>query len=318
MLKYTCTILLIISMISHACGQLHTNTGSASAQKAFASNETADKYRKNWRTERLHGKVKTIVEFSYNGPATDTTDPDVDTRASFHFAITGNLIAQTTQREGTAQSHTGYKYNKDNKWTEMSCESEDGVTDYTNYNIFDKNGWLIEEGERYADGSTSNKLVSVYDQSGDVIKTTIAGLVTDFKNTYDKAGLLISRQAFEKGRHSATTTWKYDSVGHIIEKVEYAADGSLLSKTTTAFNKFHLPDSMSIIKKGYNDNIQWFRYDSAGHEISQGQKDPKTAVWVPQWTFSYEWDAQGNWTKCITYNDSKEVVITTIRKIIYY
>jgi len=316
MLKYTYTILLTISMIGHTSAQLRTKTSKESAQKAFVNNETAEKYRKNWRTERLHGKVKTILEFSYNGPATDTTDPDFDSRASFHFAVNGNLTTQTSQRESAGQSRTTYKYNKDNKWTEMSCES--GINDYTNYNIFDNNGWLIEEGEHYADGSTSNKLVSVYDQSGGVIKTTIAGFVTDFKNTYDKAGLLIAQQAFVKGQLSATNTWKYDSIGHVIEKTQYAADGSLLSKITTTFNKFHLPDSMCIIKKGYADNIQEFRYDSTGHEISQGAKDHKMDVWVPKWTFSYEWDAQGNWTKCIVYDDTQEVVITTIRKIIYY
>jgi hypothetical protein len=305
-------------MIGHACGQLRTKTSKESIQKAFVDNETADKYRKNWRTERLHGKVKTIIQFSYNGPATDTSDPDFDMRASFYFTSTGNLTTATSQRESAGQNRTNYKYNKDNKWTEMSCESEDGINDYTNYNIFDNNGWLIEEGERYADGSTSNKLVSLYDQSGGVIKRTIAGLVTDFKNTYDKAGLLIVQQAFEKGQLSTTSTWKYDSIGHVIEKTQYAANGSLVSKTSTAFNKFHLPDSISIIKKGYADNIQEFRYDSSGLEISQGFKDPKKAVWVPEWTFSYELDTRGNWTKCITYDNNHEVVITTIRKIIYY
>lgn len=316
MLKYTYTILLTISMIGQACGQPDTNTSRVSAQKAFVNNETADKYRKNWRTERLYSKVKTILQFSYNGPAADTTDPDFEMRESFHFTSTGNLTTQIIQRESVGLSRTSYKYNKDNKWTEMSCE--DDFADYTNYNIFDSNGWLIEEGERYADGSTSRKLVSVYDQSGGVIKTIITGLVTDFKNTYDKAGLLVAQQAFVKGQLSASSTWKYDSIGHLIEKARYAADGSLLSKTATSFNKFHLPDSMSIIKKGYEDNIQEFRYDSTGHEISQSTKDPKTGVRISKWTFSYELDAQGNWTKCLMYDDNQEVMITTIRKITYY
>ncbi|WP_148230612.1 hypothetical protein [Chitinophaga pinensis] len=318
MLKYTYTILLTISTIGHASCQLPAKTRNESPQKAFVSRESADKYRKNWRTERLHGKVKTILQFSYNGPAADTTEPDFEMKESFHFNSTGNLTIQTTQRESAGQSRTSYQYNKDDKWTEMAYESENGVADYTNYNIFDVNGLLIEEGERYGDGSTSRKLVSEYDPSGGLIKTTVTGLVTAFKNTYDKAGLLTTQQEFVKGQLSATNTWKYDSIGHITEKARYAADGSLLSKIVTTFNKFHLPDSLSIVKKGYADNIQAFLYDESGHEISQGAKDPKTGVWLPKWTFSYELDPQGNWTKCIMYDVNHEVMITTIRKIIYY
>ena len=317
MLKYTYTALLSICMISHVSGQRRTDINT-SPQKTYASNETDNKYRKNWHTAQLKGRVKTIIQFSYNGPAADTTDPEFDTKEHFRYSNTGNLLERITQKEDAAPDRTTYSYNKDNKWTMMSYESGNGITDFNYYNVFDVNGNLVDEGERYADGSTARRLVSEYDQYRGKIKATITGQVTEFKNRYDKAGLLIEEKEYIKGQLSGTKTWKYDNIGHIIEKTGYAADGGLLSKISTSFNKFHLPDSITIIKKGYADNIQAYHYDAQGHEIRQSTKDHQGDPWQTKWEYSYEFDPQGNWTKLVTYNDSHEVAITIIRKIIYY
>lgn len=311
MLKYTCTLLLIICGATNSYSQTQTpNT----TKRSFVKNETANKYRKNWHTNHLKGRVKTIIQVYYDGPATDTTTPDVFTKEYFYYDSTGNLTAHVKQEEDSRPDSTTYKYNTDNKWTEMFFYSGNGITDVENYNVFDSKGNLIEEGERYGDQSTNNKLISEYDQYGGKTKSTLSGLVTEFINTYDKDGLLIMQQNIINKEVNGKTTWKYDNVGHIIEEAEYAKDGELLRKVSTRFNKIHLPDSLAIIKKGYSDNVQEYRYDSLGYVISQGNTDPRTKTWLAKWEFSYESDQQGNWTKCITYDSHHAIAGATIRK----
>lgn len=313
MLKYTYALLMVISFVN--C-QAQTNRHAESSKRAFAKNEIDSQYRKNWQTNRLKGRIKTIIAFTYNGPATDTTTPDFDTKEYLRYDTRGNLTEQIKENESGAVSRQRYTYNADNMWTVMS--SDDSYNSFENYHVFDSNNNLIEEGERYADGTTSNKVVSEYDQYGGRTKMIVTGLVTQFINSYDKDGLLIVQKSLVNKQLAGTTTLKYDGVGHVIEKEEYAVDGAVLSKVSTSFNTFSLPDSMAIIKKGYRDNIHVFGYDAMGHQISQGAKDPATNIWQTEWTFEYEFDHMGNWTKCIAYDASHDVAITTIRKIIYY
>ncbi|PWV48314.1 hypothetical protein [Chitinophaga sp. S165] len=317
MLKYTYTLLLIACSAGIGYSQ-KINTAPGTAKRLFIKNEIDNEYRKNWSTNRLKGHVKTIIQFYYNGPATDTTTPEFQTREYMHYDSKGNLTEHIKQEEDARPDRTIYKYNSDNKWTEMSFYSGNGITDYENYNVFDTKGNLIDEGERYGDGSVHHDRVSEYDQYGGRTKATIPGRVTTFLNTYDKEGLLVLQVNLVNKKFDGKTTWKYDKVGHVIEKAEYAKNGELLARTNTRFNKFHLPDSMVIIRKGYAGNTHIFQYDSLGRGISQGMKDPKTDAWLIKWEFSYEVDAHGNWTKCIEYDTLHATTTTTIRIITYY
>lgn len=318
MLRFIYPLLLLNCVIGTANAQMQPTVYTGNPKKVFADNENANQYRKNWGTSQLHGRVNSILVFSYVGPAADTITPGYESKEYVHYDATGNLVEDIMEKESAAAIRKTYKYNTDNKWTEMSYSGGNGMNDFDIYHVFDTNGQLIDEGERHPDGTITRRAVSTYDQYGGRTKMTVTGLVTEFVNTYDNDGLLILQQDLINKQPAGKTTWKYDATGHVIEKAAYGKDGTLLMKTNTSFNTFHLPDSISIIKKGYADNIQTFQYDTNGYVISQGYKDTDTNTWQAKWTFSYEFDEQGNWTECIMYDSDQEVALTTIRTITYY
>jgi hypothetical protein len=172
---------------------------------------------------------------------------------------------------------------------------EDTKTGSVTYKFDDKFN-LAEKTWYYSDGSISKKFSYKHDNTGKVTEesgyNSNGDLVIKFIYKYDTKGY-ISEQNWYNGNGTLITKyiWKYDEKGNQIEENRYDSDGSLSFKY---LNKFDSKGN-KIEANGYN---------------SQGTLEYK-------FTYSYQFDTQGNWTKQIEFQNTFPTFITK-RMIEYY
>ena len=310
-------ILLTCATNLAACQSTAPKSYPDSKKRNFIRNEIDNAYRQNRATYRLLGHVKSIAQFTFSTAVADTSAPGYETKEYLSFDKTGNLTERIVYDRGTFSKKTLHKYNAAGKLTDILHYNSDGQFYFRTYNIFDKQGNLIEEGQRNNDSSTAQQVFSTFDQNRGIIKQSSGSNTVEYMNTYDNEGILVEQEGILNKVPAGKSTWKFDSIGHMIEQSQYAINGDLLYRKKTTFNKQGLPVLLSVLQ-GKQENIQQLAYDSSGSLIRQASVNPvdgtlSNATWT-----SYEYDAAGNWTKATVHANGDTITGVLIRKIIYY
>jgi YD repeat-containing protein len=193
---------------------------------------------------------------------------------------------------------------------------------------YDETGNEIEESI-YANGVFQGKIISGYDAQGDFTRTH-----------YNPQGALTAR-----------SIGKYDRLGRATELSNYNANGNLTRRVTYVYNDFGKLAEQTDVNHSYPafSSRTIHLYDEAGnptisrvydadgvlrienahtHEgvyIVQHEKDGSTTLEDAKHAdLSFEFDAQGNWTKrshrrkIIAPGKTREIVEVTYRKITYH
>jgi hypothetical protein len=145
-----------------------------------------DAYRNNWKTIGLHGRIKSLTQFTYRTDVKDTTDADYELKEYYSFDASGNTTERIIYNSTIFDSRNVYKYNQENKNIEMANYAEDGSFNFSNYNVFDSLGNLVESGERHANGTVLNKKTYKYDKYNHMIESIINNNTSKFSNIYDE------------------------------------------------------------------------------------------------------------------------------------
>lgn len=134
----------------------------------------------------------------------------------------------------------------------------------------------------------------------------------------DENGNVTQEDTYRMNSLEGSIVYAYDKKGDAIEKKYLANDGSLLQAEKNKYNKQHLVvqtrnynsknDLLSTVKRKYNENNDCISLDA---HIKIPKKE-KNIV-----TYSYVYDAHGNWTSKTTYINGTPLQIIE-RTLEYY
>lgn len=135
---------------------------------------------------------------------------------------------------------------------------------------------------------------------------------------YDNKGNLIEAYIYTDGSLSEKKTAKYDEKGNRIEENIYNSEGNLNFKATYKYDKkknkieenWYHSDGVLVLKKTY-------KYDNNEDLIETIQYKSEDSI-PEKYTYKYlQYDAQGNWTERVEYENDKPYYIN-MREIVYY
>jgi len=218
---------------------------------------------------------------------------------------------------------------------------------YDTYQVFSKNGKLIESSIYENDGSLYQKRVNILDEKGVLIKgvkyNSNGKIIETWKYLYDKDGNMVEVTYYDnngvftgkqinvydknnnlteyyyensKGRITNRETYKYFKNGKIKELHRFMSDGTLRDRRTYEYDD----NGNEIIDKAYKPDgsvmIYKSEYDKMNNIIEnywineKGEQTDRTS-------FEYVYDKNGNW---ITKRRSTNGVLSMIweRKIEYF
>jgi hypothetical protein len=301
-----------------ACQSPAVKMNPNSARRKFIRNETEMSHRKNWSAFELRGRIKSIVEFRYNGLAKDTLTPDYKSKDYLQFDNTGNLSDRFMYDRGVLSNSIHFEYNAAGLWLHSYYYGAEGDMIFRKYHIYDSLGNLLEEGQVNKDRNIVDEIKHTYDQYGGIVRQQAQNGTFEYMNTYDEDGVLVQQQGLFNKIPVGKITWKVDSIGLLIEEKRYDIHDKLVAWKKNSFNNMHLPTLRTIKEEGKPEKIQKMEYDSLGSVIRQASVNPLNGELSNiTWT-SYEYDATGNWVKATVRTAGDVITGTAIRKIIYY
>jgi len=247
--------------------------------------------------------------------------------------------------KGKVKSFTlleNYRYKKDDKFTEW------GIL-YNKKYAFDNTGRYTEYTELTAKGDLSYKIKYVYNAKEKI--ATISYFDKDEKPTikkiwtYNNSGQLVQMQEYTKDNKA---DWRYiytyNTNGNRVMQESYKPDSTLYSKTTYTFDDKGNETGYLLQTKGYANSGEKYAWDDKGNKTELQMLNGKNEVSFRtvsiydangnvieeqrykgletklsyKTTFTYEYDAKGNWIKRTQYTmDGIEFDIAE-RKIVYY
>ena len=209
---------------------------------------------------------------------------------------------------------------------------------------FDENGRVIDSGENEYDAKgniirairhAQNKPADtinysyMYDEKGNIhqmFQQRVGGTRLTFTYKYNEAGKMLERYVQREG----------DSLPYLQVKNSYDAKGNLIE--TAEFNRNKEPGWRYVYvrdEKGNPVEETWYRqgnkffikyfwgYDDKGNRTRCDWVNKKGKIYA-SWTMQYEYDSNGNWTRCLELNTKrvfplmKRDNIITERKIGYF
>jgi hypothetical protein len=252
---------------------------------------------------KLNGKVKSIRETSYLAITKEGTVQKGKIKReepywSRDFYIVLNADGNKTERtefnsNGSFYFKMGYEYIDTNVIKEYTYKSKDSITNSRNvFYKHDGHGNVIEESWNKADGTLDGKNNFSYDGKGNMIEKKWAVLHEPRKDslTYDEKKNVTEMWEYWDNKWQWHYAYKHDDKGNLTEENWFNPDG-----------KFYMKYVFS-----YNDKGNW-------NEVTWTNAKGKNC----KWTFQYEYDSNGNWTKSTQFLNGKANYILE-REITYF
>ena len=231
----------------------------------------------DWKEDGLRGKVKSHTRFSYE--------------VEYYF----DDIKKGKRKYSEYDKDFQIKYDTNGNRIENNTYDSDGSLRRRYTYKYDTNGNKIGEKSFNSDGSLLAKNTNKYDTNENRVETTCykpdGRLRSRFASKYDTNGNEIEWiMHIKSGSIDSKVTYKYDTNGNRIERISYE-DGSLFAKTT-------------------------YKYDTNGNKIENNRYIFDVNL-DEKFTYKYNYDQIGNWTKRTEYKNGIAKTITE-RKIVYY
>ena len=207
----------------------------------------------------------------------------------------------------------------------------DGVLSQIGSMTYDANWNKKELLFHNSQGGLLSSLVYEYDESGkllECVSTQSHSLITKQKcrPLYDPAGKKIEAVWFcEDGTRSRKYVYRYRLTGELAQQLlyKYAGDGSVEEKWSTIYDKDgNVLETACFDPQGRTiAGPTWYKYNEDGDEIEAATYGLKGDLYSTT-SYSYEFDAQGNWIKRLevfrTTKNDFETRIITYRTLQYY
>ena len=277
------------------------------------------------REQNLQGKVKSVEEWEYGDVdiiAGKQVHIDEETEVVSHhlsqFNRRGNLEEEKSfDSEGKMIGKSKYKYSEVGDLMESSEHNEKGkccgrnVYTYNSYRQFStltvfRSDGGIETGVYHY--GPNKRLDSIVWSGGGTDKKEVY--------RYDEKQQLSEKQLFDKGKQVEKTEFRYDGQGRIIEETHTTSDGRRHTTLSAYDSQGRLQSVTQQGKDGGQESRTCWEYDSYGNILVETWYNEENIRNVRS-TCEYTYDAQGNWTQQIWYDDGKPFSVTR-RKITYY
>lgn len=266
----------------------------------FVMGSAGEAQKNNWRTHKLSGKVKSVIETGYIPVVLNNK------------IESGTLTAKSYNAFDEAGNATEYiNYDTKGKVTSTIILAYDSLSN------------LISENQYEPSGKLRYRYVYKYDSLGNQVEElrfkSNAYWETKWIRVYDKNNFLIEEDVYgPDGILRVKRTYKNDSRGNRIEGNGYKANGSPQpgAKFSNKYDdKSNLVEESVYSVNGSLEVTFLFKYDDKGNLIELKQEPPNS---IGQCTaYIYEFDAKGNWTRQIEFKEDKPFAIR-VREIKYY
>lgn len=277
------------------------------------------------REQNLQGKVKSVEEWEYGdfeiiagkGVYVDEGTEVVSHHLS-QFNRRGNLEEEKSfDSEGRMIGKSKYKYSEVGDLMEAAEYNEKGkcfgrnVYTYNSYRQFStltvfRSDGGIETGVYHY--GPNKRLDSIVWSGGGTDKKEVY--------RYDEKQQLAEKQLFDKGKQVEKSEFRYDGQGRIIEETHTTPDGRRHTTLSAYDSQGRLQSVTQQGKDGGQESRTCWEYDRYGNILVETWYNEENIRNVRS-TCEYTYDAQGNWTQQIWYDDGKPFSVTR-RKITYY
>ncbi len=307
------------------------NKNGTKQTKISNKDEKKPKQTKNDRSKlKLKGEVRYMREIHYNagekfGKITIGNSSKGD--LSYHFNTNGFLIEKRIfNLYGATEKQTTYKYNTKGDKIEQNEYDSNGNLEYKTIYKYDINGNRIKKNTYRSDKSLKDETTYKYDNDGNKIEE-----YEHIPKYIDDEGY----QLYNELEHSSyrKITYEYDTNGRIKGRTredEYDNDW-LYYKYDTNGNIREEGSGVDWRTYKYDDNNNniesiWYysggvmskdsyKYDDNHNVIENIEYDDEDEQIInKEYSYEYEYDKKGNWTKQIVYEDHfpKKVIERTI------
>lgn len=196
------------------------------------------------------------------------------------------ILSKTAKKE---QSRTIWKYNEEGHPVERILKGKGGGTKWKTVNEFDSAGRKIHTVRRSPEGDKIQETE---------LERNEKGWVTE-ERRYNSAGSLERR-----------TKYVRDEEGRVARETDYDDSGTEVGRFTFVYNE---DGERTQVKKfgGSGDLQRWrdYEYNDHGHMTKEVHKNPKGGT-KEEFTYRYEYDDKGNWTRRTTLRNGKPHRIT--------
>jgi len=279
-----------------------------------------------WQKSPLSALILTVVlaACSSNDPdspasteaaATINTPPAPSTETVKSDAKEKRSDAAAQRLKGSIQTMTETTYAGENMKT------------VTNKNVFkyDKNGNRLELSNYTSDGKLVSTIKSAYDSSSKVVseETILANGVVDIKTDIktDENGNRVEQNDIKQGSAGPLFNYKYiykyDAQAHMLERKGLRGNGAFFLKYL--FNYDANGDRIEWLQVTETNQIIGkviYKYDN-NHNIIEEAKYGGDGSLKENYTYTYDFDKKGNWTKQKKILNGA-VVETRVREYKYY
>jgi len=253
----------------------------------FFSNCTDNKIKNDLTKENLKGKVRRVIENSYDTEEKfgEVIKTDQYGQKEFYFNEQGYFL-QKKERfnypDYFSYNTETFKYDQQENIIEKRFESNNSMFGESSHKYtykYDKKGNKIEENRYNYKGELEDKVVYKYDSSGNKIE----------KNNYNSKGELRSKE-----------TYKYDNKGNEIEENWYNSEGELEDKVVYKYDS----SANKIEESGYNSKGELegkvvYIYDNRGNKIEENWYNSEGELRSKE---TYKYDNKGNEIEHRVYN----------------
>ena len=185
---------------------------------------------------------------------------------------------------------------------------------------FDKSGNIIELRSHLEDVIRSKKITFKLDHAGRLFKEdiythdTISDWVTCRYD--DRTDLMMQMHHFSKTDSVLESVRKFDANGNVTELTFYQMDGGLGARFIFTFNEKGNKTEWDVYKGDSIEHKHLYQYNTHNEEgVETVYKS--NGVLLNTYTYEYEFDAMGNWTKKTRFENSVASQILE-REIEYY
>lgn len=174
--------------------------------------------------------------------------------------------------------------------------------------------WSVQERkpssmEHYDERGNLTKRIS-YDYKGNPSDVTVYGYIDgeraslrkSISHEYNPPAMAVassSGEAKRDPRYSYTFKFKYDERGRLLEKAWYMNDGKLWLRYTYSYEGKRKEESVYAANGSLNQKYSYLT-DDRGVEVEETVYETKDGSVRSRYSYSYEFDAKGNWTKRVS------------------
>ena len=197
----------------------------------------------------------------------------------------------------------------------------------TQMRFFFKNGELYSrmeyyynpQGQLFETRYNSDKTLYVYNPEGYLIKDATYSpggfLKTHYNYQVDTNGKVLKEETYHANQLESTIAYIYDKQGDPVEMRYYDAQGNLLQRVESKFNKQHLAErNRTYDKDNKLVNITNKKYNSQGDciKLQAENKLPQKQKNIA--TYEYKYDNQGNWIAKTTFinGEPRQIIERTL------